>query len=122
MNKLYYVIFVMCFSLFSFNSNAALSLDATRYIFVEGESSTNIVITNKSDEEYAAQLWIESDGDEDNTKFIVVPSFFRIDPQKSQTARIIKVSDNVSREQESLHWVNVQEIPLKEMVVASQWR
>ncbi|TCW20768.1 fimbria/pilus periplasmic chaperone [Vibrio crassostreae] len=91
---------------------AALTLDATRYIYEEGEGFISAMTHNPSKEEYGAQVWLDNIVESDTRpSFIATPSFFRIKDESQQVFRILKVSDHMPDDKESIYWMNLQEIP-----------
>lgn len=103
-------------SLLSQQANAALALDATRYIYKGDADAISVMVNNESKHEYGAQVWIDNIVENDTRPtFVSTPSFFKIKPDGRQVIRIIKVSDHMSQDKESIYWLNLQEIPpLKE--------
>ncbi|KAB1458350.1 fimbria/pilus periplasmic chaperone [Vibrio panuliri] len=100
-------------SLLTWNSaHAALALDATRYIYKGNEQFISVTANNESKSEYGAQVWVDNIVEKDTRPtFIATPSFFRIKEEGRQVFRILKVSDHMSKEKESVYWLNLQEIP-----------
>ncbi|TGA70661.1 Clp protease ClpE [Aliivibrio fischeri] len=100
-------------SLLSVNSAfAALALDATRYIYKGNDQFISAVASNASEKEYAAQVWLDNIIEKDTRPtFIATPSFFKIKGKGRQVFRIMKVSDHMPIDKESIYWLNLQEIP-----------
>ncbi|EAR54642.1 chaperone protein FanE precursor [Photobacterium sp. SKA34] len=101
------------FILFYSNSAlAALQLNATRYIVNEGDKSIEIKIENIADKTYAAQIWIENEDEKDKkVNFIPMPNFFKFNKGETQIVRILNTQKSPSIKNESLYWLNLQEIP-----------
>ncbi len=100
-------------SLLTVNSAfAALALDATRYIYKGDEQFISAVANNASEKEYGAQVWLDNIVEKDTRPtFIATPSFFKIKGKGRQVFRIMKVSDHMPTDKESIYWLNLQEIP-----------
>lgn len=91
---------------------AALSLDATRYIYESKDESISVIINNDSDVEFGAQIWIDDINKKDTRPtFVATPSFFKIKPHGRQVVRVLNVSDHMPTDKESIYWLNLQEIP-----------
>lgn len=101
--------------LFSSRSVASLSSDSTRYIFNDNKKSISLAVTNDSDREVGAQIWIDSDGYTSNMIFNPNPSFMTLKPGEKRTVRITKVRRKDKKDEqnnvEELFWINLQEIP-----------
>ncbi|EDW6064640.1 fimbrial chaperone [Salmonella enterica subsp. enterica serovar Oslo] len=94
----------------SLSSNAAFSLNGTRYIYEGGKKSLSVMITNESEQKYAGQVWIDNDNDK-LVYFTTSPTFFKVDPKSKQTIRVLNITSNLPQDRETLTWLNVQEIP-----------
>ncbi|WP_042110218.1 fimbrial chaperone [Escherichia coli] len=93
---------------------AAFTLNGTRFIYPEGNKSISFEVTNNADKNYGGQVWIDNLSSKDDDVFMIAqPPFFKVNSKQKQVLRIIKVSDNVPNDRESLFWLNVQEIPPK---------
>lgn len=102
-------------SLLSTNSAfAALALDATRYIYKGDKQTLSAVVENQTKSDYGAQVWLDNIVEKDTRPtFIATPSFFKIKGEGKQVFRIMKVSDHMPKDKESIYWLNLQEIPPK---------
>ncbi len=100
-------------SLLTVNSAfAALALDATRYVYEGNKQFISAMANNESDKEYGAQVWLDNIVEKDTRPtFIATPSFFKIKGKGRQVFRIMKVSDHMPNDKESIYWLNLQEIP-----------
>jgi len=91
---------------------AALALDATRYIYSGDIPFIAATVNNGSDANYGAQIWVDNIVEDDTRPaFIATPSFFKIKGDGRQVVRIMKVSDHMPKDKESIYWLNLQEIP-----------
>ncbi|WP_318446315.1 fimbria/pilus periplasmic chaperone [Photobacterium leiognathi] len=94
------------------SANAALALDATRYIYNGNTSFISAIANNESDEMYGGQVWIDNITENDTRPtFVTTPSFFKINGKGRQVFRIMKMSDHMPKDKESIYWLNLQEIP-----------
>ncbi|PSU95243.1 fimbrial chaperone protein [Photobacterium leiognathi subsp. mandapamensis] len=97
---------------FSQSASAAFVLNGTRYIYDEGRKNISIEITNQSKETYGGQVWIQNISQpKDDVAFVPMPSFFKVDGKQTQVVRIMKITDKLPQNKESIFWLNVQEIP-----------
>ncbi|MFA0179138.1 fimbria/pilus periplasmic chaperone (plasmid) [Vibrio cyclitrophicus] len=91
---------------------AALELDATRYIYDGDSQSISAMASNGSNKEFGAQVWVDNIVEDDTRPtFIATPSFFKIKAEGRQVFRMMKVSDHMPTDKESIYWLNLQEIP-----------
>ena len=94
------------------NASSALALDATRYIYNGDSQFISAMVNNDAEDDYGAQLWVENIIENDTKPtFIATPSFFRVSGNSRQVFRIMKVSDHMPEDKESIYWLNLQEIP-----------
>lgn len=91
---------------------AALALNATRYIYGGNVSALSAIANNASDTMYGAQVWVDNMLKTDTRPvFIATPSFFKIKGHGKQVFRIMKMTDLMPKNKESVYWLNLQEIP-----------
>ncbi|PSV74400.1 fimbrial chaperone protein, partial [Photobacterium leiognathi] len=84
------------------------------YIYNENDKNISITISNESKETYGGQVWVDNINESDNSvSFIAIPSFFKVDGNDNQIIRIMKTSEALPKDRESIFWLNVQEIPPK---------
>lgn len=106
------ILILLMLCTFSHSAFAAFILNGTRFIYEEGRKNISIEISNESKETYGGQVWVENVLiPKDDVAFVPMPSFFKVDGGKKQVVRIIKVSDKLPQDKESIFWLNVQEIP-----------
>ena len=93
-------------------ASAALALDATRYIYSGNTAFVSAMVNNESDNTYGGQVWVDNIVETDTRPtFVATPSFFKIKGKGRQVFRIMKMSDHMPKDKESIYWVNLQEIP-----------
>ncbi|MEN4947356.1 fimbria/pilus periplasmic chaperone [Pseudomonas proteolytica] len=102
----------MCTALIS---QAAVSLDRTRVIFIGGEKSVSLSISNQNTQlPYLAQGWIENEqGEKITSPMVVLPPVQRLEPGASSQIKIqgLPELNLLSQDQESLFYFNLREIP-----------
>ncbi|ACR68340.1 molecular chaperone [Edwardsiella ictaluri] len=98
----------------TFTAHAGIQVDATRVIYNGDEKSASLPIHNDSVDAYMVQTWLDN-GDstkvESKLPMVVVPPIVKLDAQKSAILRFIYSGQGFLQDQETLLWVNVQEIP-----------
>lgn len=94
-------------------ANASLSADQTRYIFPGDKESLTIMVKNNDKERtFGGQAWVDNIVEKDTRPtFVVTPSFFKVKANGQQTLRVIKASDHLPQDKESVYWLNLQDIP-----------
>ncbi|HFT1740460.1 TPA: fimbria/pilus periplasmic chaperone [Vibrio vulnificus] len=93
---------------------ASLVMDATRYIYKGGTETLTLTVTNNAKVAFGAQMWVENIVENDTRPtFIVTPPFYKIKEESKQVVRVMKVSDHLPTDKESIYWLNLQEIPPK---------
>ncbi|EBU2765678.1 fimbrial chaperone [Salmonella enterica] len=114
MNKLGKVALAVLMSLtISGQAMAAFVLNSTRYIYEEGKKNITFEVTNQSDKTYGGQVWVDNTGTSTDVYLVPAPPVFKIAGKEKQIVRIMKVSDALPSDRETLFWLNVQEIPPK---------
>ncbi|MFB2681255.1 fimbrial biogenesis chaperone [Shewanella mangrovisoli] len=118
-----FILFVI--SLASFSSSAAIVINGTRVIYPSDVKEKTVRLTNKGDVPVLVQSWLDN-GDQRvlpeniTTPFVLTPPINRIDPGKAQALRITFAGSPLSKEHESLYWLNVLEIPASAKVSPDQ--
>lgn len=109
------IVLFLLLSLYISSSNAGVKQDLTRYIFNEESNGVSIVIDNPEDKDLGVQVWVERvlDDKSKQPSFVGSPSFFVLGAGKKQVVRLIKVSEDMPKDMESVYWINIQEIPPK---------
>lgn len=107
----------LVFSMLSGYAQAGVTLDRTRVIITEKDTSSSANLTNTSpDVPFLAQSWIEdANGQKITSPLVVLPPLQRINGGQKGIARITK-TDGISAlptDRESLFYLNVREIPPK---------
>lgn len=118
--NIFKTVFLLLSVIFSLTAHASLIINNTRVIYNEqdGESVIKLENNNKKDNPILVQVWIDN-GDPDSNPstisvpFTITPAIFRIDGQKSQSIRILRISDNLPSDRESVFWINFLDVPQK---------
>ncbi|MBP5102192.1 fimbria/pilus periplasmic chaperone [Pseudomonas protegens] len=96
-------------------SQAAVSLDRTRVIFIGGEKSVSLSISNQNTQlPYLAQGWIENEeGGKITSPMIVLPPVQRLEPGASSQVKIQALPEInlLPQDRESIFYFNLREIP-----------
>lgn len=112
MNKKLITGVILMSSLWAGQVLAALTLDTTRFIYEGDKQFISAMVNNTSDKEYGGQVWLDNIVEKDTRPtFIATPSFFRVKEGGRQVFRVMKVSDHMPNDKESIYWLNLQEIP-----------
>ena len=108
------LIFTLFLTLCTFSQSAfaAFILNGTRFIYDEGRKNISFEISNESKETYGGQVWIDNVLiPKEDVAFVPMPSFFKVEGGQTQVVRIMKITDKLPKDKESIFWLNVQEIP-----------
>lgn len=118
-NQILSIIF-LSICMIGINSHAEVILHGTRVIFPSDSTETTLQISNEGTQPSLIQSWLDngnpnSTPDEIQLPFVITPPIARIDPEKSQTLRILALpnSHELNQQHESLFWLNVLDIPPK---------
>lgn len=99
-------------------SAAAIVIHGTRVVIDGAAGEVTVQVQNNGKQPVLMQAWID-DGDfaatpqKAKSPFVLTPPVARIEAQKGQALRVIRMGDVAERRQESLFWLNVVEIPPK---------
>nr|WP_230979130.1 molecular chaperone [Intestinirhabdus alba] len=98
-------------------AQAGVSLDRTRVILTEKDTSASANLSNTSpDIPFLAQSWVEDEkGNKITSPLVVLPPLQRINGGQKGIARVTKTDgiDKLPTDRESLFYLNVREIPPK---------
>jgi chaperone protein EcpD len=99
-------------SLFSSYASAAISLSATRLIYGERDRESSISVINNGEQDVMIQSWLENnDNDMVPPPFAVTPPLSKLNSKERQLLRVLFQGQGLPKDQESVFWLNVQEIP-----------
>ncbi|WP_114194986.1 fimbrial biogenesis chaperone [Edaphovirga cremea] len=99
-------------------AQAGVIINNTRVVYLENNGEAIVQLRNMGKNPILIQSWID-DGDvnsKPNTShvpFNLTPPLARIDPDKGQSLRILRIGGGLRTDRESLFWLNVLEIPAK---------
>lgn len=89
-------------------------LERTRVIYDAGKKEAALPVANRSENlPYLLQSWVENAQGTARSPFIITPPLFRLDSGSDSSLRIIKSSENIINNKESLFFINVRAIPAK---------
>lgn len=95
--------------------SAAVSLDRTRVIYVGGERSISLGISNQNTQlPYLAQAWIENElGEKITSPLVVLPPIQRLEAGVNSQVKLqgLPELDRLPQDRESLFYFNLREIP-----------
>lgn len=106
-------------------ASAGIVITGTRVVYPAGEKDVSIKIDNESDKPVLAQVWVD-DGDASaspetaNVPFTLTPPVSRLNGGKGQTLRLMFTGAELSKDKESLFWLNVLGIPAKSQKAENQ--
>lgn len=93
---------------------ASISIGASRVIFSGNESSQSVDINNRShNQPYLINVGISESlsAKSSDTIFMPVPALFRIESDSMNKIRIMKKSNSLPRDRESIFYLNIMSIP-----------
>jgi len=102
--------------LLTITAQANVVISGTRIIYNADENEATIRLNNNSVQPSLVQVWLDS-GDMKSTPetglapFIATPPIFRVEPNKSQTVRLIYTHDPLPQDRESVFWLNILDVP-----------
>lgn len=103
---------ILAFSYFNANAQG-VSLGKTRVIFSEGSSSESVYISNDDNQPYLIQAGVTEKIDGNlSSNFIVTPPVFRLENRSVSSLRILlKDTQDLPNDKESLFYLNTKIIP-----------
>lgn len=105
----------------TFNSAMAnVVILGTRAVYPAGQQSINIQLDNVGSKAALVQSWLDK-GDEHSSPdsvsskvpFLITPPVTRINPNQSQTLRVVHTGEAMPQDRESIFYLNVLDIPPK---------
>ncbi|KFK96213.1 MULTISPECIES: molecular chaperone [unclassified Serratia (in: enterobacteria)] len=92
-------------------AHAGIVVGATRLVYPAVEKSVSLNLKNPDDSAYLVQSWLQGpEGETTDLPFIITPPLFRFEAQQDNTLRVIRTSDQLPTDRESLFWLNVKSI------------
>lgn len=106
------MVLILAFSYFNANAQG-VSLGKTRVIFSEGSSSESVYISNDDNQPYLIQAGVTEKIDGNlSSNFIVTPPVFRLENRSVSSLRILlKDTQDLPNDKESLFYLNTKIIP-----------
>lgn len=112
--KLSYALLILITLTLGMNTaSAGVMINNTRVIFEQKYKNANVTLTNKTEGNYAVQVWVngETDNPDEKSPFFTTPSIFRLDPGQEQIVKVLKLPGELPKDRESVFYFNAQEIP-----------
>lgn len=101
-------------------AQADVIMHGTRLVYPSEARETTLQVSNKGIDPALVQVWIDegnpnSNPEDSNAPFVIMPPLSRINADRSQSFRILAlpISSQLNQTQETLYWLNVLEIPAK---------
>lgn len=95
-------------------ANAAVQVQTTRVIYDAKSASAAVTLANKSTLPYMVQTWLDTGDDTSapqDLPMVITPPLMQLAPGEQAVVRTIYAGSGLPEDQESLLWINVQEIP-----------
>ncbi|MCD5360944.1 molecular chaperone [Chromobacterium aquaticum] len=90
---------------------AGIALNGTRLIFDGNDKEAPIIVSNQG-EDILVQSWLEpAEGQPEELPFAVTPPLARLPAKQQQLLRVLYAGAGAAEDQETVFWLNVQEIP-----------
>lgn len=96
--------------LLSATAHAGIIIGGTRVIYPGDKREVSLQIENKDKMAYLVQSWVDGSGKDKGT-FIITPPLQRIEAGEKNTLRIVRMSEALPENRESLQWINIKAIP-----------
>lgn len=97
-------------------AQAGVIIEGTRVVYRASQKEATVRMHNRGTNTVLMQVWADR-GNEDSqpqtadAPFLITPPIFRMDPAKSQTARLIFTGETLPQDRESMFWFNTLEVP-----------
>lgn len=102
------------------SAQAEVVTHGTRFVYPADAREITVQVSSSGLAPSLVQVWIDegdpsSTPENSNAPFVITPPLSRVDPQQSQSFRVLALptAEKLSQQQESLFWVNVLDIPAK---------
>ena len=97
----------------AFQTQAAITIDASRVIYSGKDKSASLKINNRSSKNYIVQTWLDTGPETPSSGLPIVatPPLVKLRPEQSAQLRFIYSGTGLPADRESLFWVNIQEVP-----------
>jgi chaperone protein EcpD len=100
------------------HAHASVVISGTRVIFPAQEREVTVNLSNTSKTPALVQVWLD-DGNAEaapealQVPFTITPVLARIEPEQGQAIRLIHSGVPMSKDRETLYWLNMLEVPPK---------
>ncbi|ELX8379435.1 molecular chaperone [Providencia vermicola] len=104
---------VVAFFLMMTQAYASVVLGGTRVIYDANSKEASISVRNNDKRPYLIQSWIDNFEGQNQAKlpFVITPPLFRIEPESTNSLRIVYTGKDLPEDRESIFWLNVKSIP-----------
>ncbi|MEN6080095.1 fimbrial biogenesis chaperone [Chromobacterium piscinae] len=95
---------------------AGVVISGTRVVYKAEDREVTVKVNNPGKEPSLVQVWADSGNEKSvpdtaDAPFLIMPPIFRVDPAKGQTLRLTFTGADLSKERESVFWLNVLDVP-----------
>lgn len=114
-----YILTIMAAALtISSSTWADVVINTTRIVYKESAKEVNVRLTNEGSRPLLVQSWLDDGRATESPEnidlpFMITPPVSRIDANKGQTLRISKMDAALSKDRETIYYLNVLEVPPK---------
>ncbi|USD61316.1 fimbria/pilus periplasmic chaperone [Vibrio sp. SCSIO 43140] len=105
---------ILLLIVFCSSSWANIVMTGSRVIYNEGQRFVNVNLSNKSENVFFVQSWVDEteDSDEKSEYYVVTPPIARLAPNSGQIIRVISIDESAyPRDRESISYFNFLQIP-----------
>lgn len=92
-------------------SQAGVIIGGTRVIYPGDKKEVSLNVKNPDAYSWLIQSWVDSPDNHGRQPFIITPPLFRLGGNEENALRIIRTSDDLPEDRESLFWMNIKTIP-----------
>jgi P pilus assembly chaperone PapD len=96
-------------------AQAGVVVGGTRLVYDGDKKESSLSVNNPDALPYLIQSWVEpQQGSNEKAPFILTPPLFRLDADRQNVLRVVRVGGTLPEDRESLYWLNVKSIPSAE--------
>jgi len=89
-----------------------IALGATRLIYDQNKKQASMPVINSTTEKrFLINTWVEDSSSKKVNSIVVTPPMFVSEPKSESSLRIININPNLTKDRETLYYLNVQAIP-----------
>jgi len=112
--KIISVPFFIMVGLSNVHADTGITLGATRLVYNSQVSQASIDVINSDERAYLIQSWVSKSTDSklrEDHLFVTTPPLFRLEPDSTNSVRVVYVGDSLPQDRESVLWLNIKSIP-----------